>query len=108
MSRDGQGYPYTPGIFTPEQIAGWKKITDAVHAKVKRHAPPTTPRPNALGLLYASSGCCWWAYLHKQTKTSLSRNPQGRVQCFHHTQMIRNGSRGLFFQTNRETVQHTA
>eukprot|EP00752_Nemacystus_decipiens_P005867 g5301.t1 len=33
VSRDGQGYPYTPGIFTPEQIAGWKKITDAVHAK---------------------------------------------------------------------------
>jgi 2,4-dienoyl-CoA reductase-like NADH-dependent reductase (Old Yellow Enzyme family) len=28
---DGQGYPNTPGIFTPEQIVGWKKITDAVH-----------------------------------------------------------------------------
>lgn len=34
VSRDGQGYPYTPGVFTPEQIAGWKNITDAVHAKV--------------------------------------------------------------------------
>src|SRR5207245_6404894 len=29
----GQGYPATPGIHLAEQIAGWKKITDAVHAK---------------------------------------------------------------------------
>lgn len=25
------GYPYTPGIYTPEQVAGWKKVTQAVH-----------------------------------------------------------------------------
>ena len=30
---DGQGYLDTPGIFTPEQVAGWKKVTDAVHAE---------------------------------------------------------------------------
>ncbi len=28
---DGQGYPNTPGLFTPEQIAGWQKVTQAVH-----------------------------------------------------------------------------
>ncbi|MFD2176199.1 alkene reductase [Veronia pacifica] len=28
---DGQGYPNTPGLFTQEQIAGWRKVTDAVH-----------------------------------------------------------------------------
>lgn len=28
---DGQGYPNTPGLFTPEQVAGWKKVTTAVH-----------------------------------------------------------------------------
>ena len=33
ISRSGQGYPNTPGIFTDAQIAGWKAITDAVHAK---------------------------------------------------------------------------
>ncbi len=27
----GFGYPSTPGIFTPEQVAGWKKVTAAVH-----------------------------------------------------------------------------
>lgn len=27
------GYPGVPGIFTPSQMAGWKKVTDAVHAK---------------------------------------------------------------------------
>jgi len=26
------GYPRIPGIFSAEQVAGWKKITDAVHA----------------------------------------------------------------------------
>lgn len=27
------GYPGIPGIFTPGQSAGWKRVTDAVHAK---------------------------------------------------------------------------
>lgn len=29
---DAHGYPRTPGIHSPEQIAGWKKVTEAVHA----------------------------------------------------------------------------
>ncbi len=29
----GVGYPNTPGIWSEEQVAGWKKITKAVHAK---------------------------------------------------------------------------
>src|SRR3546814_13984872 len=29
----GVGYPDTPGIWCAEQIQGWKKVTDAVHAK---------------------------------------------------------------------------
>ena len=28
----GVGYPNTPGIWSPEQVQGWKTITDAVHA----------------------------------------------------------------------------
>lgn len=32
ISRQGQGYAWTPGIYTKEQIAGWKKVTNAVHA----------------------------------------------------------------------------
>ncbi|WP_087017221.1 alkene reductase [Thaumasiovibrio subtropicus] len=30
---DGQGYPNTPGLFSVAQIEGWRKVTDAVHAK---------------------------------------------------------------------------
>ncbi len=30
---DGKGYVRTPGIVTDDQIAGWKLVTDAVHAK---------------------------------------------------------------------------
>ena len=33
ISALGQGYAWTPGIYTPEQIDGWKKVTDAVHNK---------------------------------------------------------------------------
>jgi 2,4-dienoyl-CoA reductase-like NADH-dependent reductase (Old Yellow Enzyme family) len=32
-NRQAGGYPGAPGIFTESQIAGWKKVTDAVHAK---------------------------------------------------------------------------
>ncbi|MGL6259354.1 alkene reductase [Vibrio sp. WXL210] len=31
ISPLGQGYAWTPGIYSAEQIAGWKKVTDAVH-----------------------------------------------------------------------------
>jgi N-ethylmaleimide reductase len=30
---EGKGYPQTPGIYSDEQVAGWKLATDAVHAK---------------------------------------------------------------------------
>lgn len=33
ISRQGQGYPKTPGIFTQEQVADWRLVTRAVHAK---------------------------------------------------------------------------
>ena len=32
-SPAGRSYPGQPGIVTPDQIAGWKKVTDAVHAE---------------------------------------------------------------------------
>ncbi len=33
ISQQGQGYQDTPGIYTDAQVEGWKKVTDAVHAK---------------------------------------------------------------------------
>lgn len=32
ISPLGKGYAWTPGIHTPEQVAGWRKVTSAVHA----------------------------------------------------------------------------
>jgi N-ethylmaleimide reductase len=29
----GQGYPLTPGIHSDEQVEGWRKVTNAVHAR---------------------------------------------------------------------------
>ena len=75
-SSDGQGYLLTPGIHNDDQIAGWRKVTDAVHAANGRifiqlmHVgrishPDNTPhgrqpvapsaiRPN--GLMFTASG----------------------------------------------------
>jgi N-ethylmaleimide reductase len=33
ISRQGQGYQDTPGIYSQAQIDGWRKVTAAVHAK---------------------------------------------------------------------------
>lgn len=30
---EGQGYPFTPGIHSREQIAAWREVTDAVHER---------------------------------------------------------------------------
>jgi N-ethylmaleimide reductase len=32
VSPQGLGYPGTPGIHTPEQVEGWTRVTEAVHA----------------------------------------------------------------------------
>ncbi|GGF01277.1 alkene reductase [Hymenobacter cavernae] len=32
VSQQGVGYIFTPGIYSEAQVAGWKKVTDAVHA----------------------------------------------------------------------------
>ena len=33
ISEEANGYLNTPGLYTAEQVKGWKKVTDAVHAK---------------------------------------------------------------------------
>ena len=48
VSATGRGYRGAPGIYSDEQVAGWKRVTDAVHAKGGRmfvqlwHAGRTT------------------------------------------------------------------
>jgi N-ethylmaleimide reductase len=33
VSAQAQGYPSSPGIYTAEQIAGWRAVTDVVHTR---------------------------------------------------------------------------
>jgi N-ethylmaleimide reductase len=33
ISDTAQGYQDTPGVYTSEQVEGWRRVTDAVHAK---------------------------------------------------------------------------
>jgi len=33
ISPEGMGYAWTPGIYSAEQVAGWRLVTEAVHAK---------------------------------------------------------------------------
>src|SRR6476660_1454573 len=56
-SDDGQGYLTTPGIYSPAHIAGWKKVTTAVHDKGGRifiqimhvHVAPRQYAPSSSG-----------------------------------------------------------
>ncbi|HLP69688.1 MAG TPA: alkene reductase, partial [Rhizobium sp.] len=31
ITQQGQGYAQVPGLYKPEALAGWRKVTDAVH-----------------------------------------------------------------------------
>ena len=33
ISQQGQGYQDTPGIYSKDQVAGWREVTDRVHAR---------------------------------------------------------------------------
>jgi N-ethylmaleimide reductase len=33
VSQQGQGYQDTPGIYSKEQVAGWRKVTDHIHER---------------------------------------------------------------------------
>jgi N-ethylmaleimide reductase len=33
ICADARGYPGAPGVYTPEQVEGWRGVTQAVHAK---------------------------------------------------------------------------
>lgn len=33
ISQQGKGYAFTPGIYSEDQVAGWRRVTDAVHAR---------------------------------------------------------------------------
>ena len=40
----GQGYPDTPGLHSAEQVAAWRKVTDAVHADGRQDLRPADAR----------------------------------------------------------------
>jgi N-ethylmaleimide reductase len=32
ITQQGLGWPFATGLWSPEQVAGWRRVTDAVHA----------------------------------------------------------------------------
>lgn len=59
VSQQGQGYQDTPGIYSKEQVAGWRRVTEKVHerggriflqlwhvGRISKHSirPTTAPR----------------------------------------------------------------
>jgi N-ethylmaleimide reductase len=58
VNRDGIGFINVPGIFSLEQVEGWKKVTEAVHAEGGRiylqlahSAPSRIPTSSTVSLL---------------------------------------------------------
>lgn len=60
ISKQGQGYAWTPGIYSEEQVAGWKLVTEAVHS--------------ASGVIFAQ---LW--HVGRVSHTSLQENNQSPV-----------------------------
>src|SRR3546814_20968655 len=55
---EGQGYQSTPGIHSAEQVAGWQKVTDAVHRAGGRLSLRSEDRPvGKQGVRQCSPGC---------------------------------------------------
>ena len=44
ISQQGQGYVWTPGIYTDAQVEGWRRATDAVHRGGRPHLRPALAR----------------------------------------------------------------
>ena len=40
VSQQGQGYQDTPGIYSQEQVEGWRKVTDARPCEGRAHLHP--------------------------------------------------------------------
>ena len=53
VSAQGRGYLYTPGIHTPAQIEGWKRVTDAVHLAGGAHCHSALACGAGLALILA-------------------------------------------------------
>ena len=56
ISAQGKGYIRTPGIWTPEQVAGWHLTTKAVHDN-GGHLPPALARRPRLASRSAAGRC---------------------------------------------------
>ncbi len=56
ISPQGHGYPQMPGIHTAEQIAGWRRVTEAVHARGGRIALQIVHHGRWSHSLYNSEG----------------------------------------------------
>ena len=48
VSIGGRGYLGAPGIYSEEQVIGWRRVTEAVHAKG--------------GYIFLQTLACWVAY----------------------------------------------
>jgi N-ethylmaleimide reductase len=48
VSIRGNGYVGAPGIYSDTQIAGWQRVTEAVHAKGRPHLPAIVARRPAV------------------------------------------------------------
>jgi N-ethylmaleimide reductase len=91
VSPQGKGYPGTPGIYSPAQIAGWRMTTEAVHAQGARifvqlwhvgrvshpllqpdGAPPVAPSPIAApGLAETPRGRLPFPIPHELTRAEI-------------------------------------
>ena len=47
ISKAGQGYPATPGIHSPEQVAGWRLVTNSAWLATSARMASAPPKASA-------------------------------------------------------------
>src|SRR4029077_18127182 len=83
----GRGYTYPPGLHTEEQVAGWRKVTDAVHAAGGRifvqlmHAGRVSFAPDQLGRSMGHHGARRRTWPEGQEATHHCPAGRGRKSC---------------------------
>jgi 2,4-dienoyl-CoA reductase-like NADH-dependent reductase (Old Yellow Enzyme family) len=83
ISREGMGWPYATGLWTSEQVAGWRAVTEAVHAAGGRILAQLwhmgrTVHPSFLGGAQPVSASGSTAPGHAHTYAGKQRHQAGR------------------------------
>jgi len=80
ISKQGQGYLWTPGIYSEAQAEGWTKVTEACIRQAEKYSSALACRARVACSPYSPAGQSRWRLRHHGEDENLHRN--GFHRCF--------------------------